>query len=314
MAAEERGHQAGFIKTMALGEKSMPEPTILYPRTRRVLDYPLRVGESPTWDDRTGDLWLVDILAPAVLCIRAHGEILRFPMPALIGCLALCESGRIAVGLQTGVHLMDPETGALERLCDPDGGRPHSRLNDGKVGPDGHLWVGTRDEAIPQTGNARLYRVAPSGQFTQVLDGLKTSNGLAWSADGRTMFHSDSSGQFLQSFAFDPETGALGPARRLFDFTNAEGRPDGAATDMDGTYWSAGVLGGKLNRLDAEGRIIEVYQLPVSGPTMPCFGGADLKTLYITSLERHEGDIDEVGTVIAMDVDVPGVPVHRFAI
>lgn len=292
----------------------MPQPNVIYPEARRVLDLPLHVGESPTWDDRSGDLWLVDILAPAVVRLSADGRVNRFPMPALIGCLALCESGRIAVALQTGVHLMDPESGDLELFCDPDGGRADSRLNDGKVGPDGHFWVGTRDEAIPQTRNGRLYRIAPDGTFSQVLDGLKTSNGLAWSADGRTLFHSDSSQQFLQSFDFDPQTGALGPARRLKDFTNAEGRPDGAATDMAGFYWSAGVLDGKLNRMSPEGEIVEVYQLPVNGPTMPCFGGDDLKTLFITSLRRKEGTIDEDGTVIAFDVDVPGVPVPRFPV
>lgn len=292
----------------------MPQADIIHPAARRVLDQPLHVGESPTWDGRTGDLWLVDILAPAVLRLHADGEVSRFPMPALTGCLALCESGRIAVALQTGVHLMDPQTGHLELFCDPDSGRADSRLNDGKVGPDGHFWVGTRDEAIPQTRNGRLYRVAPDGTFSQVLDGLKTSNGLAWSADGRTLFHSDSSQQFLQSFDFDPQTGALGPARRLKDFTNAEGRPDGAATDMAGFYWSAGVLDGKLNRISPDGEIVEVYQLPVNGPTMPCFGGDDLKTLFITSLRRKEGTVDEEGTVIAFEVEVPGVPVPRFPV
>lgn len=292
----------------------MPAPRVIHPDARRVLEVPLRVGESPTWDAETGDLWLVDILAPAVLCLHADGRLSRFEMPALIGSLALCDSGRIAVALQTGVHLMDAKTGTLEFFCNPDGGRPDSRLNDGKVGPDGCFWVGTRDEAMPPTGNGRLYRVKPDGSFTQALDGLNTSNGLAWSADGRTMFHSDSSQQYFQSFDFDPVTGAMGPARRLFDFTNAEGRPDGAATDIEGFYWSAGVLGGKLNRMAPTGEIVEVYQLPVDGPTMPCFGGPDFKTLYVTSLTRREGTIDEVGTVIAFEVDVAGVPVPRFPI
>lgn len=287
-------------------------PRICHPTIRRVIDTPLRVGESPTWDARTGDLWFVDILAPAVLCLRHDGRVDRFDMPALIGSLALCDSGRILVALQTGVHLFDPATQALSLLCDPDGGRADSRLNDGKVGPDGHFWVGTRDEGVLQTGNGRLYRVSPDGTFTEVLRGLNTSNGLAWSADGRTMFHSDSSQQFLQSFDFDPATGNIGPARRLTDFTNAEGRPDGAATDLDGYYWSAGVIGGKLNRIAPDGTITDVYQLPLSGPTMPCFGGPDLKTLFITTLYRAEEGTVEDGTIIAFDVDVAGVPVARF--
>jgi sugar lactone lactonase YvrE len=287
-------------------------PRICHPTIRRVIDTPLRVGESPTWDAQTGDLWFVDILAPAVLCLRHDGRVDRYDMPALIGSLALCDSGRILVALQTGVHLFDPATQALSLLCDPDGGRADSRLNDGKVGPDGHFWVGTRDEGMPQTGNGRLYRVSPDGTFTEVLRGLNTSNGLAWSADGRTLFHSDSSQQFLQSFDFDSATGGIGPARRLTDFTNAEGRPDGAATDLDGFYWSAGVIGGKLNRIAPDGTITEVYQLPLSGPTMPCFGGPDLKTLFITTLYRAEEGTVEDGTIIAFDVDVAGVPVARF--
>ncbi len=135
--------------------------------------------------------------------LRANGSLDRFDMPAAIGCLGLCENGMVLAGLQTGVHLLDPATGQLEFFCDPDGGRPDSRLNDGKVGPDGHFWVGTRDEAVPQTGNARLYRVSPDRSFTCLIDGgLLTSNGLAWSPDGRRMYHSDSSGPMLQAFRF----------------------------------------------------------------------------------------------------------------
>src|SRR6218665_519615 len=106
----------------------MTSPRIIEPQVRPVIDVPLRVGESPVWDERTGDLWFVDILAPAILCLRAGGRVDRFDMPALTGCIGLCENGLVVAGLQTGVHLLDPATGRLERLCDPDDGRPDSRL------------------------------------------------------------------------------------------------------------------------------------------------------------------------------------------
>ncbi|OAP36654.1 calcium-binding protein [Sinorhizobium glycinis] len=292
----------------------MSGPAIITPETRRLIDTPMKVGESPTWDDGTGDLWFVDILAPAAMCLRSGGRIDRYDMPAAIGCLALCESGDVAVALQSGVHILDPKTGSLKLLCDPDSGRPDSRLNDGKVGPDGHFWVGTRDEAVPQTGNARLYRVSPDGTFSCVADGLKTSNGLAWSPDGRRMYHSDSTWQFLQAFDFDPATGAIGEALKLRDFTSEEGRPDGGATDAECFYWSAGVSAGCLNRLSPEGEIIEIYKLPVSAPTMPCFGGPDLKTLYVTSLESDRSGRLQAGTLLAFEAPVAGTPVHRFAL
>jgi len=289
-------------------------PRIMTPTTRKVIDFPLKVGESPTWDDRTGDLWLVDILAPAAICLRAGGDIDRFEMPDVIGCLALCENGSILVALRNGVHILDPSTGSLTLLCNPDGGRADSRLNDGKVGPDGHFWIGTRDETVPQEGNARLYRVAPDGSFTCVIDGLKTSNGLAWSPDGRTMYHSDSSQLFAQVFDFDPHTGAMGSARRLHDFTTVEGRPDGAAMDADGFYWIAGVLSGGVNRLSPDGDVVEIYRLPVTSPTMPCFGGADRRTVYVTSLSTDSSGQFEHGTLLAFEADVAGAPVTRFAL
>ncbi len=292
----------------------MTKVKIIRPSVRRIIDFPLRVGESPTWDDRTGDLWLVDILAPAAICVRASGTIDRFDMPAPIGCLALCESGDVAVALQTGIHIFNPATGSMKLLCNPDGGRADSRLNDGKAGPDGCFWVGTRDEAVPQSGNARLYRVKPDGSFMIIAENLLTSNGLAWSPDGRTMYHSDSSGLFVQTFDFDPDIGVTSLPRRLHDFLPEEGRPDGAAMDSQGFYWIAGVLSGGVNRLSPTGEIIEMYKLPARSPTMPCFGGPDLATIYVTTLSTENHGTYERGTLFAFEASVRGTPVHRFAI
>ncbi len=293
----------------------MIQPRIIEPKLRSLIDTPLKVGESPAWDERTGNLWFVDILAPAIFCLHPGGKLDRYEMPAQVGCLGLCDNGLVVAGLKTGVHLLDPANGALKLLCDPDEGRADSRLNDGKVGPDGHFWVGTRDEAAVQTGNARLYRIAPDGGVELVINGdMFTSNGLAWSLDGTRMYHSDSSGLMYQAFDFDVATGRLGPAERLHDFAPDEGRPDGAATDCEGCYWSAGVQAGRLNRFSPEGELFEIYRLPFKGPTMPCFGGPDLKTIYLTSLMTETNGTTTPGTLVAFDVPVAGVAVHKFSI
>lgn len=146
---------------------------------------------------------------PFSACIRAANSTDTKRPP--VGCLGLCDNGLVVAGLKTGVHLLDPANGALELLCDPDEGRADSRLNDGKVGPDGHFWVGTRDEAAVPTGNARLYRIAPDGGVELVINGdMFTSNGLAQDLDGTRMYHSDSSGLMYQAFDFDVATGRLG--------------------------------------------------------------------------------------------------------
>ncbi len=289
---------------------------IITPEVRRVIDFPLRVGESPTWDDRTGDLWLVDILAPAAICLRASGKVDRFEMPVKIGCLALCENGEdIAVALESGVHILNPKTGSMKLLCNPDNGRPDSRLNDGKAGPDGCFWVGTRDEAVPQTGNARLYRVKPDGSFDTIIDGnMMTSNGISWSPDGRTMYHSDSSGLYAQVFDFDPKRGVTGRPRRLHNFTPEEGRPDGAAVDAEGFYWICGQQGSRINRIAPDGTVVEAYKMPAKGPSMPCFGGPDFSMIYVTTLSTDNNGTFEHGTLYAFEAGVRGLPEHRFAI
>lgn len=93
---------------------------------------------------------------------------------------------------------------------------------------------------------------------------------------------------------------------------DAQGRPDGAAIDSEGGYWSAGVSAGRLNRWLPDGTLDRVIDLPVRSPTMPCFGGPGLRTLFVTSL-RAPGAGANCGRLIMMDVGVAGAPVGTFA-
>jgi sugar lactone lactonase YvrE len=118
-------------------------------------------------------------------------------------------------------------------------------LNDGKVGPDGAFWVGSIDDGTSDTPTGALYRVAGHGEAKRIVGDLRISNGLAWSADGCTMFHSDSRGPWIDAWDFDPGSGMPANRRRIATLTEANGRPDGAATDIEGGYWSCGVSAGR---------------------------------------------------------------------
>jgi sugar lactone lactonase YvrE len=277
-----------------------------------LIDFELGIGESPVWDDARDALWFVDILAPAIFRIDWPSRaITKFAMPSSVGSIGLAEAGRLVVALRSGVHLFDPETGRLEFLVHPEPERTVNRLNDGKVGPDGCFWVGSMHDAIPRAPTAALYRVTPEGASTRVLDGLFVSNGLAWSGDGRTMYHADSRGPFVRAYDFDASTGGVSNGRSLATFREEDGLPDGAAVDEEGCYWSAGVTAGCLNRLSPAG-VIEVIPVPAPAPTMPCFGGPDRRTLFVTSLARDLPSGCVGGTLLACEVGVRGVPVGRF--
>ncbi|WP_163113359.1 SMP-30/gluconolactonase/LRE family protein, partial [Acinetobacter baumannii] len=81
--------------------------------------------------------------------------------------------------------------------------------------------------SLPRAPSGALYRVTPAGGCTRVLDGIKVSNGLAWSPDGRTMYHADSRGPFVRVFDFDAASGGLANARFLLSLTEEQGLPDG---------------------------------------------------------------------------------------
>lgn len=277
-----------------------------------------RIGESPVWDAARKALYWVDILGPALYRLDMDSRaLMSWTMPRAVSAVALRADGGLAVALADGVHLFDPETARLDLLVDPEPERPFSRLNDGKVGPDGAFWIGSMDDRPTKEPIGALYRVTRDGGCARMIDGLLITNGLAWTADGRTMFHTDTRGPWIDRWDFDSANGTISNRTRIVTLTNDQGRPDGGAADMEGAYWSCGVSAGCLNRFDRDGRLLQRIDVPVATPTMVAFGGDDMKTLFITSLREHCAPDrlekkPQTGAVFAMRVDVPGAPIGRF--
>lgn len=280
-----------------------------------VLDARAELGESPVWSATEQALYWLDIIGQRLHRFEpATGATREWPLPARPGSLALCAYGDVLLAMGEGFHRLDLDSGRLQllqRQALPEG----CRFNDGKVSPDGRFFVGSMDEAQLSRRLGVLYRFDPDGRCEAVLDDLIVSNGLAWSPDGRQLWHSDSKGQLIR--CFDYHNGQLSNPREIARPDEAAGRPDGAAMDVDGFYWSAGISAGVLNRWAPDGRLDRRVELPCAAPTMPCFGGPDMKTLFITSL-RHGLSAAQLahrplsGGLFALRVDVAGVPVARF--
>ena len=276
-----------------------------------LIDFRLGIGESPVWDDRRRVLWFVDILAPAVMALDPATRLATaFPMPSHVGSVSLVNDGRLIVAMRSGVYLFEPGSNELTFLVHPEPDRTMNRLNDGKVGPDGCFWVGSMHDATPRARTGGLYRIDPSGECRRVLDGLRVSNGLAWSPEGATLYHADTRDGCVKAFDFDIASGALGHVRELIALTEEQGFPDGAAVDDSGCYWSAGVTSGNLNRISPQGVLLESLQLPVAAPTMPCFGGDDGRTVFVTSLASDRDG--KGGTLLSFRSQVSGSPLPRF--
>lgn len=285
---------------------------------RCVLDAKAMLGESPVWAAEERALYWADIIGAMLHRLDpATGQNRSWKMPESIGSFGLRVSGGAVVALRDGFHLFDFATKRLTFLSDPEADEPRTRFNDGKVSPDGRFWAGTMDDNPDRQPIGGLYRLDPDHSWHKMVDGLIVSNGLAWSADGRTMFHSDSRGQVINTYDYDPDAGMIANKRVLARPTEEIGRPDGGATDLEGFYWSAGISAGVLNRWAPDGRLDRQIPLPCAAPTMPCFGGHDMKTIFVTSL-RQNVSAEKLaakplsGGIFALEVEVPGVPVAKY--
>ncbi len=284
------------------------------------------LGESPLWSVTEQCLYYVDIDARQVLRLDPVGAELRhWQLDSQPGCIALIEGGGLAVAQRNGLWRLDTQTGTQTQLAPAPFDSGRQRFNDGKPDAQGRFWVGTIDDA--RAPHAGLYRYA-DGRFETMADGIVTSNGLAWSLDQRKLYWSDTKAHEIYVLDFDAASGAIGE-RRLFakfgpraagqDLDQYGGRPDGAALDVEGCYWVAMYEGQRLLRLSPQGQVLRELHLPVRCPTMPTFGGADLRTLYITSASEGR-PADELaaqpwaGCVLQVRVEVAGLPAHLLKI
>jgi sugar lactone lactonase YvrE len=276
------------------------------------------LGESPVYDRTRDTLWFADILGRSLhRYALATGEHRTYAFASEVCSLGVAVSGRLVLALRKSVGLFDQDAGSFDPLAEIEPERLETRLNDGKVGPDGAFFVATMDDRPQRDPIGTLYRIDGAGRVEVKVTGLRTSNGLAFTADGRLMFHSDSRAGWIDRWRFDPATGAMSGRTRFATLDEAMGRPDGGATDEAGGYWSAGVSAGRLNRFAADGTLLAAYSLPVAAPTMPCFAGADLRSLFVTSAtvnltrERQSG-YPLNGAVLTALSPVAGAPVSLF--
>lgn len=285
-----------------------------------LLDAGALLGESPRWHAAEARLYWVDIEGRKIhRTDPATGTDEVMLLGQQVGCIAPRTGGGLVAALEDGCALID-HWGAEPRPFGPAvlADKPEQRFNDGCVDAAGRLWVGslTNDKANPA---ATLYRLDPDGSLTAIFDGLTTSNGAAFSPDGRTFYHADTPTHAVRAYEVDPATGTLGEGRIFHQFEYGNGRPDGAAVDAEGCYWSALWEGWRIVRLSPAGELLQTVDLPVQRPTMIAFGGADMRTAFVTSAGKNLTDEERreqphAGGVFRFQVDVPGLIQPDFGV
>jgi sugar lactone lactonase YvrE len=301
-----------------------------------VVAVPDGVGESPFWHPGEGRLYWIDIPARQLHRTEPGRDTPEsWTLPQEPGCVAPAASGGFVIALRDGVYRARSWQGALQPLVRFSHDPATTRFNDGKADPLGRFWAGTIYEPR-DARKAELYCIdcrPDNGQGGRPLVRLMahnaiTANGLAFAPDGGTLYWSDTPHHVTHAWDWDARPNVLRRHRVFQQFPGKPagwqpgdpgygGRPDGAAVDAQGNYWCAMFEGGRLLQFAPDGRLLQDVPVPVRCPTMPCFGGADLRTLYLTSAS-HKRPAEELqahplsGRVLAAHVDVPGAPVNFF--
>ena len=288
---------------------------------RVVGDVRATLGEGVCWSTREQALWWVDILEHRLyrdsLATGAHDA---WPFDETISAVAERRAGPgLAVTLRRGLALFDPHTRALARLDEPEREREGNRFNDGKCDTRGRFWGGTMDFATTAASGA-LYCFDADGHARRAIDlGWIVTNGPTWTQDGRTMFVNDTVRRRVVSYAFDPQTGAVGASREWLVLSREDGHPDGMTTDAAGRLWIAHWGGACVTCHDpATSAELARIALPTAHITNVAFGGPDMTTLFITSA-RHELTDAQLaaqplaGALFAVETDAVGLAANLFA-
>jgi sugar lactone lactonase YvrE len=267
-----------------------------------------QLGEGPAWDAATATLWWVDILGR-----RLHGfdgaEVSSRDLAYTPSLAAPRGDGTLILVTDEGLVPYDPVAGGYLQPLPIEPGRPGNRSNDSKVSPCGRLVVGTMSRAFERRAGA-FYAVEPSGEVRRLVEAITVPNGLAWSPDGKWVLYADSGLQTVYRAPWDVAAGVAGEPEPFLQ-PPWPSAPDGAAMDADGVYWAALWDGGRVVGVGPDGRQLAEIPLPVARPTACAFGGADLKTLYVTS--AAEGDDSRLaGSLFAVAMPTAGVPVPPF--
>jgi sugar lactone lactonase YvrE len=243
------------------------------------------LGEGPVWLPRESVLAWVDILAGELHTASADGgrhRVRRFGTQ--LGAVALRAGGGLVLLVRDGYLLLDADWSVERQLPFPVP-QPHGRGNDGTCSPEGRFLGGTiRDDE--QHGGAALFTLEADHSARVLLPSVTNSNGLAFSADGRTLYYIDTGTRQVAAYDYDAATGGIGGRRVVVELTDGP-VPDGMTIDTDGALWVAVNLGGAaVRRYAPTGQLLDVVQVPVPNPTSCVFGGPGLGTLYVTSMRK----------------------------
>jgi sugar lactone lactonase YvrE len=249
-----------------------------------VLQIQSQLGESALWAPQEQRLYWLDLMGPALYRfdpLEQRNESWELPLGTPLGGVVHTPRG-LLLAAPEGLFQCDFDGRHLELWTDPSARPDDTRFNDCKVDRGGRLWLASKHvEEREATG--QLYRVMPDGSSVVVDQGFACANGPAISPDGSRLYLADTTARRIFAYDLDLGSGAVSHRRIFAEFSSEDGEPDGMTVDAGGGLWVCHWGGWRVTRFLPNGQRDRAIALPVPQVTSCCFGGEDLRTLFITS-------------------------------
>lgn len=250
----------------------------------RISHQQLVCGEGPVWNSMNETLYWTESIGDDLYSYDSRsGATSLYYKGITAASLGPHKNQGLVISGKEGFSLLNPDQSIVHynRVA---GDIAVCNLNDLIADPAGRVFSGQEafaEDRDYQTGY--IFRLDLNGQVSVVADGIHLSNGMGFSPDLSSFYLVDTIPGKLFRFDYNVVTGALSNQRVVTSFDRKHGLPDGMTVDQEGFLWVAMFFGGKILRLDPDGRIEREIAVPCQQPTSLTFGGKDLNEIYITS-------------------------------
>jgi L-arabinonolactonase len=267
------------------------------------------LGEGIVWCERRGALLWTDIEGARLwMSTPATATTRHWSLPDRLGSFALCESGKLLLGLAKGLAVADPDSSALRlgsgQTLEPRSGQAAAdplavtpivavepdlptRINDGRADRAGNFVFGTMAEDHKARIGSFYQYSTRHGLRRLDLEHVRIANSICFSPDGGTMYFCDSPRRRIMQCGYDAESAVVSDVREFADLTSHPGFPDGSIVDADGDLWNAEWGASMVRRYTPEGRVDRQIAVPAKNPSCVAFGGPHLDELYVTSARQE---------------------------
>lgn len=283
-----------------------------------------RCGEGAVWHAAHSAVYWTDINRFLIHRFTLSDQCVRtwlFDEP--VTALTLTDRDEVlAVLLGSGVILWEPGSDVRHKPIYQLEGWPAVRLNEGRADPRGSLWVGSMRNNVNPDGSSGeaggkdgiLQRLDRNGSVTVHRRDIGISNTLAWSPDQRRFYFGDTLANTIWAYGYDHAAGTI-KNETPFLAGFERGLPDGSTMDSEGYLWNCRYYGGCIVRVAPDGQIDRVIEMPVKNITTCTFGGADLKTLFVTTAAADAASGHRLaGGLYAIQSEIRGQAENRFRI